>query len=93
MVVFLGTPVSKRYDNLVQTCSNTMVFFASRGHLNDWNESHPGPEGAALSVDKMIQAVTPISKGRTALDYQMPSRDQLMAYWASMGLRGAFWTF
>jgi hypothetical protein len=93
LLVFLGTPVAKWYDNLVVTCSNTMVFFASRDHLAEWRTTHPEPVGEALSVDRMIDVVTPISRGRAALNYQMPSREQLMAYWKAIGLRGAFWTF
>jgi hypothetical protein len=93
VLVFLGTPVSKWYDNLVITCSNTMVFFASRDHLNDWQRTHPGPAGQVLTVDQMIAVVTPISKGRATLEYQMPSKDQLMAHWDSLGLSGEFWKF
>jgi hypothetical protein len=92
-LVFLSTPVSRWYDNLVITCSNTMVFFAASSHLDAWRRAHPGVVGEALSVDRMVDVVTPISKGRTRLDYQMPSRDQLSAYWAAIGLRGAFWKF
>jgi hypothetical protein len=93
VLVFLGTPVSKWYDNPVETCSNTMVFFASREHLDRWREQHPETVGEALSVDRMIDVVTPISRGRTQLGYQMPSREQLNAYWSALGLRGPFWKF
>jgi hypothetical protein len=92
-LVFLGTPVSKWYDNLVVTCSNTMVFFASQAHLNDWQKAHPSLSGETLTVEKMIEIVSPISKGRTSLSYQMPSKDELMAHWDSIGLRGASWKF
>jgi Alkylmercury lyase len=91
--VFLGTPVSKWYDNLVETCSNTMVFFASPQHLADWQGTHPGAVGASLSVDQTIEVVATISRRRATLEYEMPSRDLLMAHWRSLGLRGAFWTF
>jgi hypothetical protein len=93
IVVFLGTPVSRWYENLVITCSNTMVFFSSAVHFDDWRRTHPNWEGATLSVDQTIEVVRPISKGRAELDYQMPSRTELMAHWKSMGLTGAFWRF
>lgn len=93
VIVFLGTPVSKWYDNLVVTCSNTMVFFASRDHLNEWQKGPAGPGGEAYSIEKMIEIVGPISQGRATLDYRMPSKDELMAHWDSLGLRGAFWKF
>jgi hypothetical protein len=93
LLVFLGTPVSKWYDNLVVTCSNTMTFFTSKSHLEEWRATNPSAAGEALSVDKMIDVVTPISRGRARLDYRMPSKEQLMSYWKAIGLRGAFWTF
>jgi len=93
VLVFLGTPVSKWYDNLVATCSNTMVFFSSQDHLREWQKVHPETTGEALSVDQMIEVVTPISVGRSTLEYQMPSKNELTAHWGSIGLRGPFWTF
>jgi Alkylmercury lyase len=92
-LVYLGTPVSKWYENLLLTCSNTMVFFASSEHFTEWQESNPGAGGVTLSVDKMIEVAAPISKGRSRLDYQMPSKAQLMSHWESIGIRGPFWTF
>jgi hypothetical protein len=93
VVIFLGTPVSNWYENLVVTCSNTMVFFSSRVHLDEWQRTHPGWEGATLSVDQTIEVVRPISTGRATLDYQMPSRAELMTHRKSIGRSGAFWTF
>ncbi|MCI4347002.1 MAG: alkylmercury lyase family protein [Thermoplasmata archaeon] len=92
-VVFLGTPVSRWYDNLVMTCSNTMVFFAGPDHLTGWQNGGASFEGARLTVDQMIQVVTPISRGRATLEYEMPSKIQLMSHWKSIGLDGPFWTF
>jgi len=31
-LIFLGVPVAKWYDNLINTCSNNMVYFASEDH-------------------------------------------------------------
>ena len=35
VLVFLQTPVARWYDNLLITCSNTMVFFHSHLHLSE----------------------------------------------------------
>jgi Alkylmercury lyase len=94
LVVYLGTPVSRWYDDLVVTCSNTMVFFQSQGHLTSWKPTHPAAKGGvALDVPTVLQVVRPVSTGRAEPDYEMPSRQQLMAHWASLGLDGSFWTF
>jgi hypothetical protein len=93
VLVFLGTPVSKWYENLLVTCSNTMVFFRSRTHLVAWQAEHPGEVGEALSVERMIKVVAPISRGRARLDYRMPTKSELMEDWESNGVTGKFWTF
>ena len=93
VLVFLGTPVARWYDNPVESGANSVVFFASRDHLNSWQKIHPRSVGPALSVDKMVSVVTPMSRGRAALEYEMPSTDQLMAHWSALGLAGPFWTF
>lgn len=86
-VIFLSVPVAKWYDNLINTCSNNMVYFVSEGHRDDWLALHPGLEGESLTVEKMAEACAPLSKTRMNLDYSRPSADQLVAYWVSIGLR------
>jgi hypothetical protein len=90
--VYLGTPVARWYDDLVVTCSNTMVFFLTPTHFSDWQAQHIGSGGELLSIARMLDVVTPISRHRAELDYQMPSRAELMAAWDSVGMGGAFWT-
>ena len=90
-VIFLSVPVAKWYDNLVNTCSNNMVYFSSEAHRDEWLTSHQTVEGESLSVEKMVQACAPLSKTRMDLDYARPSADELTAYWNSIGLSGDYW--
>lgn len=90
-LIYLSVPVSKWYDNLINTCSNNMVYFSSKTHLDQWLTTHPTLHGEALTVSKMIEVCKPLSKGRMNLDYARPTGDQLTAYWDSIGLRGDFW--
>jgi len=92
-LIFLSMPVSKWYENLIDTCSNNMVYFASRKHMDEWLEAHPGMKGEALSVEKMAEVCTPLSKGRMNLNYERPSKEELMAYWDSIGMKTDFWKF
>jgi hypothetical protein len=91
--IFLSVPVSKWYDNLINTCSNNMVYFASPSHMDDWLAKNPALKGEALSVDKMAEVCTPLSKGRMDLDYQRPPKERLEAYWESIGMKSDFWKF
>jgi Alkylmercury lyase len=92
-LIFLSMPVAKWYDNLVNTCSNNMVYFASGGHMNDWLAGNPGLEGESLTVEKMAEVCRPLSKGRMDLDYERPPKEELMAYWDSIGMKSEFWDF
>ncbi len=90
-LIFLSVPVAKWYDDLVNTCSNNMVFFSSEEHKNLWLQLHPGLNGETLTVEKMAEACQPLSMDRMKLDYAKPSPDRLVAYWDSIGLRGENW--
>jgi len=92
-VIFLSTPVSKWYDNLINTCSNNMVYFASREHMNHWLAENPHLKGEALTVEKMAEVCKPLAKGRMSLDYERPPKEELMSYWDSIGMKSDYWNF
>ncbi len=90
--IFLSVPVAKWYDNLVNTCSNNMVYFVSKEHMARWLKENPA-QGEALSVEKMAEVCRPLSKGRMELDWQRPPKEEVMAYWDSIGMTSGFWDF
>ena len=90
-LIFLSVPVSKWYDNLINTCSNNMVYFSSKDHQDKWLEAHPGVTGESLTVEVMAKACGTLSKERMNLDYAKPSPANLMSHWKSLGLTGANW--
>jgi len=92
-LIFLSVPVGRWYDNLINTCSNNMVYFASRGHMQEWLAANPSLRGESLTVEKMAQVCEPLSKGRMSLDYERPPKEELMVYWESLGMKGGFWRF
>jgi alkylmercury lyase-like protein len=92
-IVFLSVSVSKWYENLINTCSNNMVYLSSREHLNQWLAENHGLRGEALTVEKMIDVCKPLSKGRMTLEYERPPKEELESYWDSLGLKGDFWDF
>jgi hypothetical protein len=91
-LVFLSMPVANWYDNLVNTCSNNMVYFASRDHMDRWLKENP-VRGESLSVEKMAEVCQPLSRGRMELDWQRPAKEEVMAYWDSIGMTSSFWDF
>jgi len=92
-LIFLSMPVARWYENLINTCSNNMVYFHSKGHMKQWLADHPQLKGESLTVEKMAEVCRPLSKGRMNLDYERPPREELMAYWDSIGMTSPFWDF
>jgi hypothetical protein len=90
-LVYLSLPAAKWWENIVTTCANHMVFFSSKDHLDDWLGKNPGSSGEALSLDQTLKISIPIYRDKMKLDYTRPTKDELMSYWDSMGLRGEFW--
>jgi len=92
-LIFLSTPVANWYDNLINTCSNNMVYFSSKDHLTRWLAENPNLRGESLTVDKMVEVCRPLSRGRMNLEYKRPPKEELMSYWDSIGLKSSFWDF
>jgi hypothetical protein len=92
-LIFLSVPVAKWYDNLINTCSNNMVYFSSEQHMNSWLADNPRVKGESLTVEKMAEVCVPLSKGRMSLEYERPPKEEVMAQWDSIGMKSAFWDF
>jgi alkylmercury lyase-like protein len=90
-IVYLALPASRWWDDIVNTCSNNMVFFSSEAHLREWKERSGVKGGAALSVEQMIKLSLPLYKAKMSLDYSRPPKKEMQACFASLGLTGDFW--
>jgi hypothetical protein len=90
-IVFIGVPAARWWENVVNTCSNNMVFFYSKKHMNEWKERSPGQTGDTLTIDQTIKLSIPLYKDKMKLDYGRPSKDELNSYMKSMGLTSDFW--
>jgi hypothetical protein len=90
-LVYLSLPASQWWNDIVNTCSNHMVFFRSVDHLADWRTASPAPAGTALTVEQTHALSQPIYRDKLKLDYVRPSKDQLVAHFRELGLSGPFW--
>ena len=89
--VYLSLPATKWWDDILNTCSNHMVFFRSRSHLDDWKRENSVDDGVALTIDQTHALSVPLYRDRTKLDYVRPSKEELTADFRSLGLTGPFW--
>jgi hypothetical protein len=90
-LVYLALPASKWWENILLTCSNNMVFFSSKDHLDEWKRTGSVTGGEALTVEQTLRLSVPIYKDKMSLDYARPSREQMIAHFQSLGLTSDFW--
>jgi len=90
-LVFLSLPAAQWWDDIVNTCSNHMVFLRSEEHLEDWKAANPGLTGEALTIEQTHLLGLPIYRNRMELEYQRPTKNTLTEHFRSLGLTGDFW--
>lgn len=90
-IVYLALRPAVWWGDIVTTCSNTMVFFASPEHRDASDLCARADEGASLTPDQVHALSGPIYAGKFALDYARPTREALLAHWTAMGLTGDYW--
>lgn len=90
-IVYLALRPAQWWEDIVLTCSNTMVFFCSAQHRDASGLAATADSGASLTPDQAHQLGLPIYSGRLKIDYVRPGRDELNAHFASLGLTGPYW--
>jgi Alkylmercury lyase len=90
-LVYLALRPTEWWDDIVTTCSNTMVFFASPEHRDASDLAAPADAAASLTPDQVHALSGPIYARKFAIDYARPSRDALLEHFASIGLTGPYW--
>lgn len=91
-LVYLALPPTRWWDDITTTCSNTMVFFASPEHRDASPLCAPDDEAASLTPGQTLALSGPIYSRKLDLDYSRPSKDELLAHFAAVGLTGPYWT-
>jgi hypothetical protein len=91
-LVYLALRPTEWWTDIITTCGNTMVFFASPEH-RDASDLCAGPDQAAsLTPDQTLALSGPTYARKLALDYARPSKEALLAHFAAIGLTGDYWT-
>jgi hypothetical protein len=90
-VIYLGRPAAEWWNDIITTCSNTMLFFASPAHLREWRASHPEVGGVQLAIETVLKLSGPLYAGKLDVGFVRPSRDQLIQLFRGLNLTGEFW--
>jgi hypothetical protein len=91
-LIYLALRPTQWWENIVTTCSNTMVFFAGPEHRDASELCAPSHQAASLTPDEVHALSGPIYERKLELDYARPGRDELLAHFASLGLTGPYWS-
>jgi hypothetical protein len=90
-IVYLALRPTQWWEDIITTCSNTMVFFASPEHRDASDLCAPADQAASLTPDQAHALSIPLYGTRLSIDYIRPGRDELMAHFAALGLTGPYW--
>lgn len=90
-LVYLALRPTQWWENIVTTCSNTMVFFASPEHRDESDLCAPPDQAASLTPDEVHALSGPIYGRKFELDYARPTREALLDHFAKLGLTGDYW--
>lgn len=90
-LVYLALRPTQWWEDIVTTCANTMVFFASKEHRDASDLCAPADAAASLTPDQVHTLSVPIYARKFALDYARPSKQELLDHFAGMGLTGDYW--
>ena len=90
-IVYLALRPTEWWEDIITTCSNTMVFFCSPEHRDASTLSAPAESAASLTPDQTHQLGIPLYSRRLQIDYHRPGRDELNAHFAALGLGGLYW--
>jgi hypothetical protein len=91
-VVFFALPPSQWWTDIVNTCSNTMVFFCSTDHRDASELCAAADQTATLSPDQALALSGPLYSRRLSIDFERPTREELMQTFESAGLSGPYWS-
>jgi hypothetical protein len=90
-IVYLALRPSEWWEDIISTCSNTMVFFCSVEHRDASGLAATPDSGASLTPDEVHALGIPIYGRKLSIDYERPGRDELNAHFESLGLTGPYW--
>jgi hypothetical protein len=90
-IVYLALRPTQWWEDIITTCSNTMVFFCSAEHRDASNIAASPDEAASLTPQQVHDLGVPLYAKKLSIDYARPGRDQLTTHFASLGLTSPYW--
>ena len=90
-IVYLALRPTQWWEDIITTCSNTMVFFCSPEHRDASSLAGSPDQAASLTPQEVHELGVPLYSRRLSMDYSRPGREELTAHFASLGLTSPYW--
>ncbi|MCH8908875.1 MAG: hypothetical protein IH840_17450 [Candidatus Heimdallarchaeota archaeon] len=90
LFVYFTKPAVKWWDDIIDTCSNTMIFLCSDDHKTKWEKS-TGIRGRKLLENQIIGLSQFFYATKLDLDYVRPTVESTQEKFEELGLHDSFW--
>jgi hypothetical protein len=90
-IVYLALRPSQWWEDIILSCSNTMVFFCSAQHRDASGLGTGTDQAASLTPQETHDLGVPLYERRLEIDFVRPGRDELNAHFARLGLGADYW--
>ena len=90
-IIHFQEPAGKWWEDIIDTCFNTMNYFCSKEHLEKWIKKNPLKAGEEIPDDKILDLSLFFYKNKMDLEYARPSIEETKEKFTNIGLSGEFW--
>ncbi|MHA2029986.1 MAG: organomercurial lyase [Candidatus Kariarchaeaceae archaeon] len=91
VLIHFQYPAKEWWDDIIDTCYNTMNFFCSHNHLRKWIQSNPKKSGYYLNDEQIMDISILLYRNKMDLDYERPTTNDIRDRFQTNGLTGEFW--
>lgn len=90
-IIHFQEPASIWWEDIINTCFNTMNYFCSKEHLERWREKNPSKSGELIPDDVILDLSLLLYTNKMDLEYERPTTDEIKERFKKNGLIGDFW--
>ena len=95
VLIAISKPVSRWWDNVIDTCANHMNFFCIEPHMYDWvkeQKQNKKIEQINVFTDPVVLQLSRfLYNKKIELEYQRPTEEEEKKQFQELNLTGSFW--
>ena len=90
-IIHFQEPAGTWWDDIIDTCFNTMNYFCSKDHLDKWIVQNASKSGELVPDDKILDLSLFLYENKMNVDYERPSAEEIRDRFKKNGLISDFW--